>query len=204
MSWNGDDQDLLPASATPYMRAMSKTSARMLDAPTQVVRSERDPLQCDDAFVPLLAWERSIHHWVPGDDAGNRAKIASSFTDHTSYGTPQALEGEIAQDTGQTIQIREWWQEKDLRFPYFVVQSVIDPGDQGPDLDAVTASALTRKNVRDMPHARVFVNQPPAPIFVGASTSFSITSRMVTPPQPPAPFVGATSRFLMTNRVAPQ
>ena len=39
-------QDLLPANATPFMRALSRTSARILNADTQAVRRERDPAQC--------------------------------------------------------------------------------------------------------------------------------------------------------------
>lgn len=200
----GDNLDLLPPNATPLQRALSKTSARILDTDTDVIRRERDPNACDAAFVPVLAAERSVHHWAPGDDAGNRARTASSFEDHLDYGSPDALESEIAQDTGQTVRIVEYFEDPALHFPQFYVDFVINSGDPTPDTQALMQSALRRKNVRDMPATRVRVIQPEGELYVGAACHFTNTIRLA--PQPPDPqlYAGAASRYFNTIRILPR
>ncbi len=198
-------QDLLPPNATPFMRALSQTSSRILDADSQAIRRERDPTQCDAHFTPFLAWERSVHHWVAGDIAGNRAKIASSFEDHLSYGTPVALESEIAHDTGQTIEIVEFFQDPTLVWPYFWVCTVVNPGDPPPNTQAVWKSAILRKNVRDMPGVRIKLNQPGAQNFTGAATAVSIVCRFPPPPPLPQNYTGARTRvFNFVLKISPE
>lgn len=196
----GDAASLLPSSATPWMSALSKTSARILDTDTDAVRRERDPSRCDAAFVPFLAWERSVHYYNPADEAGNRARIASSFIDHTKYGSPQALEQEIALDTGYQISIVEFFQESALVWPYFFVDVLINPGDPTPNVSAVWQSAIFRKNVRDMPAAvRLRPAQPPAPLYAiaAANVSISIAFPLDLPPEPQI-YVGAGARVFIT------
>ena len=194
--------DLLPPNATPWEKAMSATDQRLLAAPTHLVRTERQPATCDAQFVAPLAWERSVHHWVPGDDAGNRTRIAQSFCDHGLYGSPAALENEIALDTGQAVEIVEFNQERDLAWPDFVVRSVIAPGDAMPDVDALKTSVLKRKNVRDWPIVRPHVVNPPGAIYVGVAHSISIRISALTPINP-GPFVGAGQRLLPQMKVYP-
>lgn len=196
------DRALLPANASDFEWANSQTSARLLDLPVAKIQQEREPANCDAAFLPFLAWERSVHFWDPNDVAGNQSRIESSFNDHLNYGTPDALEAEIALDTGQTIQIREFWEERDLTWPDFVVESVINPGDPAPDLDAVWTSAIKRKNVRDMPKVRTRVIQPPASVSIGAAHRLVITMRTATQ-VPLPPFVGAAHRLMPKMRVRP-
>ena len=197
-------QDLLPANATPFMRALSRTSARILNADTQAVRRERDPAQCGGQFVPFLAWERSVHHYVVGDLAGNRAKVAASFVDHLSFGTPCALESEIAQDTGQAIEIVEYFQDPSLVWPYFWVCTLVNPGDPAPNTQAVWNSAILRKNVRDMPKVAVKLNQPGAQNYAGAATGVTIICRF--PPANPLPqiYVGARARIFNIVKILPE
>lgn len=193
--------DLLPASATTFERALSGAGARLLAADSDVIRRSRDPSRCSAQFVPLLAWERSVRLYDPSNTAWNRARIANAFAEHCAVGSPAALESEIAFDTGQTIEIVEFWQERDLRWPYFAVNAVVAPG-VVPDLDAVWSSAIARKNVRDMPIVRTRVVQPPAQQFFGASQRLALTLRNATRPAL-EPHVGAAQRLLPTNRVRP-
>lgn len=194
--------DLLPPNATAFERAESAADARVLSADVDAIRRARDPPRCPAAITPFLAWERSIHFYDPDDDAGNRARIASSFADHGSYGSPPALEAEIALDVGFPVVVKEWFEERDLAWPGFVVEVPMAPGPSLPDLDAALASAMTRKNVRDMPRARARVEQPPAALFCGAATRIGIRAAN-TARVPVGPFVGATSRFLPQIKVFP-
>lgn len=193
--------DLLPKTAKPFERAIAGAGARMLTVDTDVIRRSRNPSRCSATFLPFLAWERSVHFWAPGDDVGNRARIQSAFTDHLNYGSPDALEAEIALDTAQTIEIREFWEERDLSWPYFVVNSIVAPG-VVPDLDAVWRSAITRKNVRDMPIVRARVTQPPAQVAAGAAHRVMISTRTVTPVAR-EPHVGAAHRLLPKIQLRP-
>jgi hypothetical protein len=174
----------------------------MLTADSAAIRRERAPANCDAAFLPFLAWERSVHFYDPDDEAGNRSRIQSSFNDHLNYGSPDALEAEIALDTAQSVNLKEFWEERDLVWPEFVVESVIAPGDPAPDLDALMASALKRKNVRDMPRVRTRIAQPPAAVYAGAAHRVLLTIGNSTQTLP-GPFVGAAHRLLQTIQVKP-
>jgi len=199
--------DLLPPNATPFEKAESATDGvRVLAAPTQLIRTERQPDTCSPPFVAPLAWERGIHFWAPGDDAGNRARTASSFADHGSYGAPATLEEEISLDTGYPIVIREFWEVPSGTWPDFLADVVINPGDPHPNLAVVTASALRRKNVRDLYlGARVFANQPVADLTVGAACAFSVMSTILPLASAitPAMTVGAATRFVVQSTVLP-
>ncbi len=195
---------LLPSNASAFEVAQSQASARLFDLNVAVIERSRDPAHCDPAFTPFLAWERSVHFYDPSDEAGNRARTETSFSDHLAYGAPPALEAEIALDTGQNVRIREFFEERDLVWPDFVVESIIAPGPAMPDLDALMASAIARKNVRDFPIVRTFVTQPPAPVYVGCCHSISIAMRPASKPAPCGPFVGAGQRLMPRMQVNPQ
>jgi hypothetical protein len=176
----------------------------MLDVDTDAIRRARQPAHCGAQFVPFLAWERSVHFYDPADEAGNRARIETSFEDHLNYGAPPALEAEIALDTGQTVRVIEFFEEAGLEWPDFAVASVIDPGDPAPDMDALLASAMTRKNVRDWPLPRVLGRQPPGACFVGGGTGVFITAKILStvPPRPNA-FVGGGSGVFISAKILP-
>jgi phage tail P2-like protein len=200
------DLTLLPGNATAWERSNSTVSARLLSAPVALIQTERDPSRCRAQFVAPLAWERSVHFWDPDDDAGNRARIASSFTDHLAYGSPAALEAEIALDTGLTIEINEFWQLPGLQWPEFVVDAVINPGDPSPDLARVVASALRRKPPRDvLAFPRVFVRQPVGPIVVAAGSAVTVKVKVLPFNAAPSPslVVGATTRVSPSVKVLP-
>ncbi len=199
--------DLLPPNATPFERAQSAEDNRVLAADVDAIRRERDPARCDEAFVAPLAWERSIHFWNPGDDSGNRARIASSFADHGAYGAPPALEEEIALDTGLPVTVREFWELPDLVWPYFVVDCPVEIGAPAPDVGAIAASALARKNVRDMlSRVRLLANQPGAILSVGAGCCVNPRVKILpfdAAPPPPQLYVGASTRALPNVTVLP-
>ncbi len=201
------DAGLLPGNATAWERANSTVSERMLTVPVLAILKERDPAQCDAQFIAPLAWERSVHFWNPNDVAGNRARVASSFSDHLQYGSPSALEAEIALDTGLSIRVREFWELPGLAWPDFVIDVNINPGDAVPNVAAVYASVLQRKPPRDvLVNLRVVADQPPAPLVVGIGVG--VTARIVVLPSGGAPaspaFVaGAAIRVMPYVKVLP-
>ncbi len=194
--------DLLPPNATPFERAGSGADIRVLAADVDAIRRARDPRRAPTAIVPFLAWERSVHFYDPADEAGNRARTQSSFADHGAYGSPAALEAEIALDVGAPVLITEFFERGDLDWPFFAVEAVMTPGATPPDVDALWESALKRKNVRDMPRIGVRVTQPPATVTVAAATVVSMRAKNALA-LPTGPFVAAASRFLPQIKVFP-
>lgn len=158
--------DLLPANATAFERAQALTSARLLNAPVNVVRYARVGASAPKQLLGHLAWERSVHH--PSDDVPTmRGRIDASFSDHLSYGSPAALEQEIALDTGVAVFIKEFWQVAGGQWPDFYVCVAIGPGHPAPpDPAALRAAALRRKNVRDWPIVRFEALSEPAAAVV--------------------------------------
>lgn len=195
--------DLLPSNASPMERAMSGAGDRMLDADTDAIRRLRRPADCSAQFVPFLCWERSVRLYDPNNAAWNRARAQNAFEEHLTVGTPPVQEAEIAFDTGQNVHLVEFWEERDLAWPDFVIESVINPGDPAPDLDALIASTLRRKNVRDIPKVRTRVVQPPATRYAGAGHRVGIAIRNTTTTQP-LPAVGATHRLMPQVRINPR
>jgi phage tail P2-like protein len=194
---------LLPACASAFEQAQSETSARLLGAPVATIPRERQPANCDDAFLPPLAWERSVHCWNPGDDAGNRARVESAFQDHLGYGSPTALEAEIALDTGLEVAVKEFWTERDMAWPGFAVETPYAPGTPAPDMDALYASTVRRCNVRDWPRVRPLVTQD-APLYVGAASRLALSAKVLTAAKIPlGPFVGAAQRLAIKQKVMP-
>ncbi len=166
---------MLPPNATAYEQAQANVSARLLKAPTDVIRRERDPLHCDAAFVPYLGWERSVHHWS-GVDAVDRASVASSFADHLSYGAPAALEKEISLDVGASVTVQDFF-EAGLTWPNFLVAIPAVDDAAPPAAQAVWQSAIRRKNVRDFPVLR-YVAREGGPEFVAAFMRVAATIRV--------------------------
>jgi phage tail P2-like protein len=193
--------DLLPGNATEFERAQSQTSARILDTDTAVIRRERDAAQCDPAFLPFLAAERSVHHY-DGSLATKRDRTAASFSDHLAYGTPAALEQEIALDTGLSVRVVEFFEERQFEFPDFAVDVVVEPGHLPPaDLEPVRRSALLRKNVREtLAAVRVRYPHPPSDLYHGAAVHISprLSNAFAVAPNL---YHGAATRILPQQRI---
>jgi len=197
------DEALLPGNATPFERAQSQTSARLLDTDTNVIRRERDPAQCDPAFLPFLAAERSVHHYA-GDLATKRARTAASFSDHLDYGTADKLSEEISQDCGFQVRVREFFEDARLEWPDYVVEAPTPLFQPPGDLDKARASALRRRNVRDtLAAVRPVYVLPPSDLYYGAACRFGVRIRN-TFKNTANRFHGAATRTLPKQRTLPQ
>lgn len=199
-----EPQDLLPPNKAPFEEVSSRVSHRILETDVGVVERARDPMAADAPFVPLIGAERAVHHPTAGTALARRQRAAQSFADHQSYGAPAALEAEIALDTGEApenIRVKEFWTERDLSFPDFVVEALRQPGDDMPDLRPHYASAMRRKNVRDWLKVRAHYSHPPGRLFHGAAANISIRVRTVDAKRANL-FHGAVARALITQRTS--
>jgi hypothetical protein len=200
-------KSLPPSNATAWERSNSAASDRLLALPVEVIRRERDPARCDGAFVAPLGWERSVHYWRPTDDAGNRARVASSFVDHLNYGCPAPLEAEIALDVGVAVKVREFFEIPRLVWPEFMVDVAVAPGDPQPDAAPIRASALRRKPPRDVfAGVRFVAAQPSSPLYVGAASAVRPKVKILPfglPKPPPQLWIGAASRMAPRLKVLP-
>jgi phage tail P2-like protein len=181
---------LLPANASAFEIAESSTSARLLEADTNIIRRERDAMQCDARFLPFLAWERSTHHWTGTKVAPDRAAVDNSFADHIAYGSPAALEAEIAADIGSAVVIREYF-ECGREWPDFEITiAVLDDAPPPPTPDLVWSSVVgrQRKNVRDWPII-VYTAGERGPLVIAAAVHVAGTYT-VKPFDPTPRFLG--------------
>ena len=194
MAANRDDDEelLLPDNRTAWEAALSGTSDRLWGLDTDAIRRQRRPDLCTAAWLPLLGWERSVHYWSEGDEAANRARTGTSFEDHLAYGSPEALEAEIAQDVGHPVQLREYFEVPGGAWPDFYVDLALDQArpETWPTLDAVMTSAVRRKNVRDWPTVRMMIPSQ-GPSFLGASGSIGGVIRSAPLDDTPRSAVGA-------------
>lgn len=200
------DNLLPPNEPTPFQDAQSQTSARLLDAPHQVIRDARKGATAPKQLLAFLAWERSVHH-PTSDEAVMRQRIDSSFADHLSYGTPDALAAEIELDTGVAVRVVEYFEEPGLEWPDFVMDAEFELGALQPDVSGVMASALMRKNVRDWPAGvRLRPKQPVGDLFTGAATFVGHVLRIAPLDEAPPSrglFIGAATRVIQSLRIAP-
>ena len=202
------ERSLLPGNATALERSLSlAANARMGALDVEAVRRERQPQTADAAFLPLLAFERSVHFWRAGDDAGNSARIASSFSDHGAYGSPVALANEIALDVGWPVIIREFWQFGGVWPAFRVVLPLADDSGAPPSADVVKASANARKNVRDLLDRIVYAFSETGPLNIGAAVHVAGQIRVepydYTPTFPGPLAYGAAVRVIGQIQVEP-
>ena len=206
---NDEALTLLPdGPTTTYEACQSAVDQRLLDENTNLVRTEREPASCSAAFLPFLAWERSVHHWTGTDATIDAARVASSFADHANYGCPSALEEEIQLDTAfSAISIREWWQVPGFQWPDFQVVVAFTPdGPTPPPASAVFASVIARKNVRDWPSV-IFETGEGGPLLIGCAATLNATINCLpldpTPHSYGAVVYGAAMNLSATIRLEP-
>jgi len=110
---------LLPSCATPLQDAMSLADAAQLDAPTEVIRTVKDPLRAPEALLPWLALEHRVKHTWSFDMpvAQKRAVIAAQYGILRHAGTPGGLSAALAQ-LGVAAGYDEWFEYGGA--PYYI------------------------------------------------------------------------------------
>lgn len=101
---------LLPSNSTALERALSLTSARMLDIDMDAIRRCSLAAECTAELLPILAWDRSVDVWRNSwTEAQKRAVVAGSLAYHKRKGTPAALELALSQLDFETS-LTEWFE----------------------------------------------------------------------------------------------
>ena len=109
---------LLPPNTTELERAAERAIASRLESIPVDLAKLYDPDRCPLAFLPFLAWARSVDTWKDDwPEATKRAVIRSSFTTHTTKGTRAAVETAVAAFGGD-VAIVEWFQKTPPGDPY--------------------------------------------------------------------------------------
>lgn len=129
---------ILPRDATPRERVHADVDARFGDLDTDLVRRVKSVSEAPAAYLPYLAWERSVDIYDPAwPEDVRRAVIAAAPEVHRYKGTRHAVEVALA-----ALQIKadivEWWQQTPPGAPYtFRVTALVQARVyDGPLLDA--------------------------------------------------------------------
>ncbi|MEQ1670060.1 MAG: phage tail protein I [Hyphomicrobium sp.] len=114
-------EHLLPydgGDATPLEVALSASDARMLQAPTHIIRAAWNPDTCPAHLLPYLAAAWSVDHWNPAwPDAVKRDVIRRAPEVHRLKGTRRAMRRAL-EALGLKASITEWWQQTPIGQPY--------------------------------------------------------------------------------------
>ncbi len=107
-----------PRDATPLEVALSGSDARMLSAPTHVVRAVWSPDDCPAHLLPYLATAWSVDHWNPAwPEDMKREVIRRAPEIHRLKGTRRALRRAL-DALGLRCSITEWWEKTPTGQPY--------------------------------------------------------------------------------------
>lgn len=104
------NNDLLPPSASGFMRSTEQASTRLDDIPVDL-RKLWNPDECPVALLPYLAWALSVDRWDKNwPEETKRKTIKASWEIHQKKGTIRALRN-VVEPFGYLIRVVEWWQE---------------------------------------------------------------------------------------------
>lgn len=109
---------LLPPNATARERAVEGADAAVGDLDVAQVTRVRDPAEAPAAYLPYLAWERSVDVWDPAwPEATKRAVVEAAPEVHRHKGTVHAVEVALGA-LGVDADVVEWWQQAPRGAPY--------------------------------------------------------------------------------------
>lgn len=110
--------EILPGDATPREKAYAAVDARFEDIDTDLVRRVKSVAEAPAAYLPYLAWERSVDVYDPAwPEDVRRAVIAAAPEVHRYKGTRHAVQTALGA-LGITAEIVEWWQTSPRAAPY--------------------------------------------------------------------------------------
>ncbi|EAA4438588.1 phage tail protein I [Salmonella enterica subsp. salamae] len=103
------NNDLLPPSASGFMRSTEQASTR-LDAIPVDLRKLWNSDECPVALLPYLAWALSVDRWDKNwPEETKRQVIKASWMVHRHKGTISALRN-VVEQLGFLLRVIEWWQ----------------------------------------------------------------------------------------------
>lgn len=163
------NNNMLPPSASGFMRSTEKVTERLTDIPVDL-RKLWNPDECPADLLPYLAWALSVDRWDKNwSEQTKRQVIKASWLVHRQKGTVSALR-RVVEPFGFLISIIEWWQSGETPGTFR-----LDIGVQDQGITEETYLELERLISDAKPCGRHLIGmsinlQTSGPYFVGAST----------------------------------
>lgn len=103
------NNNMLPPSASSFMRSTEKVTERLTDIPVDL-RKLWNPDECPADLLPYLAWALSVDRWDKNwSEQTKRQVIKASWLVHRQKGTISALR-RVVEPFGFLLRVIEWWQ----------------------------------------------------------------------------------------------
>ncbi len=103
------NNNMLPPSASGFMRSTEKVTERLTDIPVDL-RKLWNPDECPADLLPYLAWALSVDRWDKNwSEQTKRQVIKASWLVHRQKGTISALR-RVVEPFGFLLRVIEWWQ----------------------------------------------------------------------------------------------
>lgn len=103
------NSQMLPPSASQFMRSSERVTERLTDIPVDL-RKLWNPDQCPADLLPWLAWALSVDRWDKSwSEQTKRQVIKASWLVHRQKGTISALR-HVVEPFGYLLRVIEWWQ----------------------------------------------------------------------------------------------
>lgn len=185
------DRPEILMESTPRERATEAVDGRFEDLDTDLIARVRSPADAPVAYLPYLAWERSVDVYDPlWPESVKRAAIAAAPIVHRYKGTRYAVAVALSA-LRIDAEIVEWWQASPKRAPYtFRVKAYARARlYDGPLLSPQLISAAYASILRAKPESRAFdltvgVNVPASLGLIPVLAAKTIVARAVVPAQP--------------------
>lgn len=141
-------ETILPPNATASETAFDIAIGIRIEGVPVPIRDILDPWKCPEAFLPWLAWQRSVDIWDPAWPVMvKRQVIASSLVVHRIKGTPGAIElGLGAMDF--EARVLEWWEVDIDKGRFRVEVDVLTRGLTEGEVDTIFEGVAAYKNAK--------------------------------------------------------
>lgn len=198
---------LLPANSSPLERALSASDARILDAPTQIIRTILDPDRCPTHLLPYLAAHWGVDDWDERwPEPVRRAVIKAAPEIHRKRGTRYAVETALSALRVKAV-IKEWFELTPPGPPHTFSVTAFVTGQLLQDSALITpdiGQAIRRAIIRAKRHSQWFSFA----VAAAATTRLNVAARarqmqVVTPAMvPQLPVTGAGLAVSTRGRIA--
>ncbi|MCB1520677.1 MAG: phage tail protein I [Hyphomicrobiaceae bacterium] len=133
-----------PRDATPLEVAISGADARLLAAPSHLIRAVWSPDDCPVHLLPYLAAAWSVDHWNPAwPESVKREVIRRAPEIHRLKGTRRAMQRALDALGVKTL-IKEWFEQAPAGEPYTFAVTAYPTARLFGDADALITPQLTR------------------------------------------------------------
>lgn len=121
------NNNMLPPSASGFMRSTEKVTERLTEIPVDLHKLW-DPDACPASLLPYLAWALSVDRWDRNwSEQTKRQVIRASWLVHRQKGTISALKRAV-EPFGFPLKVIEWWQNGGIPGTFMLEIGMEDQG----------------------------------------------------------------------------